>query len=88
MKLFPFMEKWLYVAPACCGGCPTCVGIGGIGVALDLVASKPRSGGEGNGSRPGESTGELGEDGQVGVKLDTIQPTDAKRSSAHSYEFR
>jgi len=40
LKLFPFMEKWLHVAPACCGTCPTCLGVGVTGLALDLVAAK------------------------------------------------
>ena len=34
---------------------------------------------EGGDSRSGESAGELREDGQVGVKLDPIQSTDAER---------
>jgi len=33
---------------------------------------------EGNGSRPGEGAGELREHGEVGVKLDTLKPTDAQ----------
>ena len=36
-------------------------------------------GGEGNGSRPCERAGELGEDRQVGVEPDPIKPTDAER---------
>ena len=35
--------------------------------------------GEGCGSRPAERAGELGEDRQVGVQPDTIQPPDAQR---------
>jgi hypothetical protein len=35
--------------------------------------------GERDGSRPGESAGELGEDREVGVKLDALKPTDAER---------
>jgi hypothetical protein len=35
--------------------------------------------GEGYGSRSAERTGELGEDGQVGVQPDPIQATDAER---------
>src|SRR4051812_37603750 len=46
LKLFPFMEKWLHFAPACCGACPTCATAGITGIALDLLASRPRSGGE------------------------------------------
>jgi len=41
LRLFPFMDKWLHMAPACCGACPTCATVGITGIALDLVASKP-----------------------------------------------
>jgi hypothetical protein len=41
IRLFPFLDKWLHVAPACCGGCPTCIGVGVTGLALDVVAAKP-----------------------------------------------
>jgi hypothetical protein len=34
---------------------------------------------EGDGSLAAESTGELGEDGQVGVQPNPVQPTDAER---------
>jgi hypothetical protein len=48
------MEKWLHVAPASCGTCPTCIGVGITGIALDLVASKtPEQGKLGNGSGSG-----------------------------------
>jgi hypothetical protein len=36
-------------------------------------------GGEGCGSRSGESAGELRDDRQVSMKLNPIKPTDAKR---------
>jgi hypothetical protein len=35
--------------------------------------------GDGDGASPNESAGELGEDGQVGVQPDPIQPPDAER---------
>jgi hypothetical protein len=35
--------------------------------------------GEGNGSCSGEGAGELGEDGQVGMKLDALKATDSER---------
>jgi hypothetical protein len=35
--------------------------------------------GEGNGSRPCEGAGELGEDRQVRVKLDPLEASDAQR---------
>jgi hypothetical protein len=35
--------------------------------------------GEGNGSRPGEGANELGQDRQVGVKLDPLDPSHAQR---------
>ena len=26
LALLPFLSKWIEVAPACCGVCPTCIG--------------------------------------------------------------
>jgi hypothetical protein len=43
---------------------------------------------EWNGSRSGESAGELGEDGQVGVKLDRSRPRTRSGSNAHSFLSR
>jgi hypothetical protein len=37
---------------------------------------------EGHGSRSGESAGELGEDGQVGVKLNTLDASDSQLAAA------
>jgi len=41
---------------------------------------------EGNGSRPRKGAGKLGEDGQVGVKLDSLEASDPQRvaNSIHS----
>jgi hypothetical protein len=40
--------------------------------------------GEGNGSCPREGAGELRQDGEVGVKLDALKATNAKRQRDHS----
>jgi hypothetical protein len=26
LSLLPFLSRWIEVAPACCGMCPTCIG--------------------------------------------------------------
>jgi Na+/H+ antiporter NhaD/arsenite permease-like protein len=41
IKLLPFMGKYIEVAGACCGGCPTCIGTAATGITLDVIASKP-----------------------------------------------
>lgn len=36
--LFPFLARWLDATPAaCCGVCPTCIGVAATGVLLPMV---------------------------------------------------
>ena len=38
IALFPFLSRWLEVAPAtCCGVCPTCFGVTASGLLLPMV---------------------------------------------------
>jgi hypothetical protein len=75
LKLFPFLSRWIEVAPACCGVCASCMTTTAGSLLLPVVtagaAGKALSG-EGDGSRPGESAGELRDDRQVGVKRDAL----------------
>jgi hypothetical protein len=50
-----------------------------ISIALHPDGHANRSGEEGQGSLGAEPKGELGEDGQVGVKTDAIKPSDSER---------
>jgi len=43
VKLLPFLGKYVEVAGACCGGCPTCIGSAVTGITLDVIAAKPDS---------------------------------------------
>jgi hypothetical protein len=40
IKLLPFVGKWMDAAPACCGGCPTCIGTAATGLTLEVLAGK------------------------------------------------
>ena len=37
LALFPFLSRWLEVAPACCGVCPMCVGTAVGSLLLPLL---------------------------------------------------
>jgi hypothetical protein len=37
LVLFPFLSRWLEVAPACCGVCPMCVGTAAGSLLLPLL---------------------------------------------------
>ena len=39
IKAMPFLGKWLEVAPACCGTCPTCAGTAVSGLTLELFGA-------------------------------------------------
>jgi hypothetical protein len=42
IRMMPFLSKYLDVAPACCGTCPTCIGTAATGLTLELFSSKPK----------------------------------------------
>jgi hypothetical protein len=70
LRLFPFLSRWFEVAPACCGVCSTCVTstAGTLLLPIMTAGAVGKLRGEGNGPPASEGAGELGEDGQVGVK--------------------
>jgi hypothetical protein len=39
LKFLPFLSRWIEVAPACCGTCPTCAAVGVSGLTAQLVGS-------------------------------------------------
>jgi hypothetical protein len=79
LRLFPFMDKWLNFAPACCGTCPTCATAGITGIALDLIASKPRDDSEAD-SYPGEAVHvQDGWNGGSGSSPATASPANSRQ---------
>jgi hypothetical protein len=44
LRLLPFLSRWIEVAPACCGVCPTCIGATVTGLVLPMaVSEKPEA---------------------------------------------
>ena len=82
LRLFPFLQRWFEVAPACCGVCSTCVTTTAGTLLLPIVGASAAGKLLGDRSRPGEGAGELGEDGQVGVQRDPLDSSDALASFA------
>jgi hypothetical protein len=39
LRIAPFLERWVEVAPACCGTCPTCLGATAAGMTSTFVGS-------------------------------------------------
>jgi hypothetical protein len=48
LKLFPFLSRWIEVAPACCGVCASCMTNTATGLLLPIVTASAaaKAGGE------------------------------------------
>ena len=83
-KLMPFMNRWSNAAPAaCCGVCRACYTTTATnfaatagGIALEVVGIRRELRGDDATAR--EGAGEFGEDRQIGVQPNPVQPTDAE----------
>jgi hypothetical protein len=42
LRMAPFLERWMEVAPACCGTCPSCLGATAGGMTTTLLGTLRR----------------------------------------------